>query len=259
MLNKNIPRHVIEFLSSTRSQKMYIDLPAIETLILAEASDAVNDNPAPKLQKRKIKISQELEIIARTINTPPQCFMSQGEIYDFCKIKGGAKKDSIKKEALKKQLLRIHQLQVGRTRRNYWENTPKIRELLNLPKPNIPSKGGYAHQLTAFYVSRWAFQNGYRCKLEVQIGSNNKAVDALLTNDEETIVMEFCMSEPIAKELTNIEKDITSGFKFTKLIFLARDSNMRKKLEKIIDGDLFASSFRKKIEVKLAGDYMKDE
>jgi len=259
LLNKNIPRHVIEILSSMRSQKMYTDLPAIETSILAGTPDAVNDNPAPKPQKRKIKISQELEIIARTINTPPQCFMPQGEIYDFCKIKGGAKKDSIKKEALKKQLVRIHQIQVDRTRRNYWENTPKIRELLNLPKPIIPSKGGFAHQLIAFYVSRWALQNGYRCKLEVQIGSNNKAVDALLTNDEETIIMEFCISEPIAKELINIEKDFASGFKFAKLIFLVKDSIMKNKLKRIIDSDLFTSSFRKKIEVKLAGNYMKDE
>jgi len=207
--------------------------------------------------KPKPKMSQELEMIARIINNPPQSFMSQGEIFDYCKIPGGAKKNSIKNEALKKGLVRIHPLQVGKARRNYWEITPRMRELLNLPKPNIPGKGGFVHQLVAYYVNKWANQNSYKCKLEAQLGNSNKAADAVLTKDGESLVFEICVSEPFDKELSNISKDFASGFKFSKLILLALDGKMKKKLKSIIDNDLFASQHKDMIEVKLAGDYIK--
>ena len=69
--------------------------------------------------------------------------------------------------------------------------------------------------------------------------------------------MEFCMSEPVEKEILNIIKDFESGLDISKFKILAKDSKMKKKLEQAIAGDLQVSLYKDKIEVRLAGEFVK--
>lgn len=252
--NKNITDSLID-----KRFKQFEDL-IYEKPVPNEQSSGQETQKEGSSEERPVKagpkISSEAETLLRLKNTIPNCFLSQGQTFHLVGIKGGAKMKSLKSELLKSQWIREHYLQVGKARVCFWEVAERARTDFDLPELKLRGKGGFIHQLVGYYVSIWARENGYDFKLEPQIGRNSKAVDVLLAKDSEVIIMEFCMSEPVSKELSNVVKDFDSGFKFSKLVVLCRDGKMRKKLEKTIADDLIASQYRDRIEVKLAGDYI---
>ena len=253
--DKNIPDSLIDERFRQFEHLIYEKPVADEESFGKEVWNETTSKEQPT--KAGPKISTEAETILRLKNSFPNCFLSQGETFHSAGIKSGAKMKSIKAELLKGQWVKERHLQVGKTKVCFWEVTEKAQRDFNLPELKLKGKGGFVHQLVGYHVSIWAKDNGYDFKLEPQIGSNSKAVDVLLTKDSEIIIMEFCMSEPVSKELSNIIKDFDSEFEFSKLIILCKDGRMRKKLEELVTEDLVASQQHQRIEVKLAGDYIK--
>ena len=208
----------------------------------------------PKATK-PVSLSAEAKLILNYLSVLPNSLTPQTSMFIKLNIISGAKRQKLKAELLDNNWIKEHQLQVQKTKLNFWEVTAKAREAFDLPESKMAGKGGFLHQLIGYHLHLWARQHEYQCRLEAQIG-NNKAVDALLVKDNERLLFEICISEPLGKELNNIFKDISSGFEFSKLIFLTPDTRMLKKLEAIIAGDLMASPYLDKIEVKLAGNYI---
>ena len=204
---------------------------------------------------KTIKLIHEAKLVLEYLSTSPNCMTPQTLMFKKLNIKSGAKMKKIKTELLINKLITEYQIQMKKTKLNFWEVTSKARELFDLPELNLHGKGGFCHKLIAYYIEQWAKQNNYTCKIEATIG-NNKQVDALLIKDTESLIFEVCISEPFEKELNNIHKNFSSGFEYSKMIFLTLNSKAVNKLRTIIANDLLASQHSDKIEVKLAGDYI---
>jgi len=234
----------------------YLSEPVAGDQATNEGDSFAADRAASKSQKKN-KVGSDIMLVFNYLSNPYTYAFPQSQMFTNLGLSSGSKKNKIKKKLLANKWIEEHWLPRGRGKVCFWEITEKARKVFDLSELRVPGRGGFLHRVVGWHCHRWAVDNGYSCKLETHIGTNNKAVDALLIKDKEIIVMEFCMSEPVEKELSNIVKDFESGFDITKLKILAKDSKMKKKLEQAIAGDLQASLHKGKIEIMLAGEFIK--
>lgn len=185
----------------------------------------------------------------------PTPFLTQGQIFEHAGITSGSTQSQLKKLALRYELIREHKLQMKRTKASVWEPLEKAYQVVGLEKPALKSKGGFLHQFIAHHVKTWAQKQGYKAEIEAML-ADGKAVDLLLDDGNERVVVEIAVSLPLEKELSNIRKDFSSNPAPSGLIMVVTDSKANKHLEQLIASDETTAPYRNKIQIKLAGKFL---
>lgn len=280
MLKKDIPIGVIEFQSSLRSGEFYREVAAIEAPVHLDDNQGQHcerkvSTESPKVTERTgreaahsrkygkatsnvRKIAQAVLAFLRIWLSLPLPFFTQGKLFEKAGITGGSKQAQIKRFALSHGLIKEYKLQIGGTYSCILEPLDKAYELVGIEKPQFPSKGGYLHQFIAHHVAAWANAHGYRTDIEYLL-PNYKAVDVALRKDKDLILVEIVISPPLEKELVNIEKDFASGLDFSRLLMVVKDSKTRNQLQLLINSAKELASFRNKIAVVLAGNFLTNQ
>jgi len=182
-------------------------------------------------------------------------FLFQGAIFKRAGITSGSAQTKLKKAAFRFGFIIEHKLQVFKTILSVWEPTDIAYQKAGIQKPHYHSKGGYLHQFVIHHIKEWGIQNGFVVKIEFFL-TNNKPVDAAMWKGETVIFWEVVMSEPMEKEIQNIIKDCETDLQPERLTLAVKDGKMKKKLEQLIANDSRLDTYRDRIEVVLAGNFV---
>ena len=262
MFNKNIPIHVIEFLSAERSQKFYLQPDGLlqRPINPGSSPDSRNINASIRTEPAKndwgITISKEARNFLRTWLSLEFPFLCQGELLKLVGINSGSKGARIKGELIGHDAIDEARLPFCRTGETILIPKEKAYEIAGIEKPRYHSKGGYLHQYVAHNLMQTARKSGYLIDLEFLL-LNGKAVDMILRKGNQTIFIEIAISEPASKELCNIHQDFSSELIPDLLILAAKDSKMKSEIKDLIFEDPQCKPFENKIQVVLAGDLIK--
>jgi hypothetical protein len=262
LFNKNIPIDVVEFLSSERSERFY--LQPVGLLGYSEnpnpSPDSTNNYASIHTTRAKndwgITISKEAKNFLRAWLSLEFPFFCQGELYKIVGIDSGSKGARIKRELIALDTFSEAKLPFGRTSEIIWIPKEKAYDIIGLEKPKYHSKGGYLHQYVAYHLTQMAKKSGYLAELEFNL-TNGKAVDMLLRKGNKAFFVEIAISEPADKELNNIHKDFASDLMPNLLILAAKDSKMKAEIKRLVAEDPQCKPFEGKIQVVLAGDLIK--
>jgi len=257
-LEKNISQHLIKERMDQFTPFIFEEEPEVATQPQT-ATEAKQDTTRVKSEdsneKKGIKLSLDADRVLRSLSQENCPFRFQSQIFESAGISSGTKQKRIKGELLGFGFIREHRLQRGKGFLIFWEITDKGWVYLNQKPPRYHGKGGWLHQAIGFFLQEWCKRNGFVCRLEAQIGPDKKAVDALLTrNTGETWIVEFVFSE-VAKELSNLVSDMSSGLEISKLIFACRDGKLKRKLQGALESCPEYRNNREKVELCLAGDF----
>lgn len=187
----------------------------------------------------------------------PYPFLTQGELFLRAGIMSGSKQSSIKNQLVTQGFVIEHRLQIGKTFATILEPTGKAFDLIGNAKPSFHSKGGYLHQFIAHRVCEWAIAKNLNPKVEFML-SNGKAVDvAWQQSDNGWVFGEIVVSKPWSKEALNLDKDVSSDLRPTKILVLAVDSKVKAELSELFSSEPQLAECMNCIEVRLAGEFMK--
>jgi len=277
LLNKNVPRIQIDLLSRLRSEQLYLGTgalpspPQMSTQPDAETVLPVEPDPtekpsagsrAPKPPRAKQGIinteAQESSDLRRFVAAwlGQEPFLTQGAIFQRLGITSGSAQSKIKHELGARNLLVDHKLRVGKCVVSVWEATDAAFDLVGFERPTYHSKGGYLHQFVAYHMAQCAKQNGFSAEIEFFL-TNGKSVDVVLRREREVHFVEIAMSDPMEKEISNIIKDLETDLQPDKLIVAARDRGMKVTLQRMISSDERLKDHRHKLEIVLAGDFVR--
>ncbi|MEZ5357191.1 MAG: hypothetical protein R3F48_00080 [Candidatus Zixiibacteriota bacterium] len=182
-------------------------------------------------------------------------FLIQNEIFNLADISSGSKKSKLKKYLINRGWYKEHTLQHSRKKIIILEPLPKAYRECDVQKSKSFSKGGYLHEFCRQRVIEYFEELGFKAKNEYFL-SNNKAVDILLTKEDETVFIEIGISSS-KQELGNAIKNLSTSLIPTRLLMLCKDSKMKKKLESLIKAEEILEEFKKIISVELVGNYIK--
>lgn len=282
MLRKDLPKLVIELLSAQRSQRLYVQLIKLESPEVRDPSrpESCRAEPVPLTQLATTRPSPNSKRGDNSLTGAPadtghaahasydqllpllyvwlnlsDIFLALGQIFRAAGIVTGSKQTRLKNLGIRLGVIQEHRLQVNKTHVAVLEPTAKAYELVGKVRPQLPSKGGYLHQFIAHHVKEHALQQGYQVDVEFML-SNGKAVDLILRKGSEIIFVEIAVSPPLAKELENCVKDLSTDLQPDKLVILARDKKDRFELESLVFGDNRLVRYCDKIQVSLAGNFI---
>jgi len=95
-----------------------------------------------------------------------------------------------------------------------------------------------------------------KAEIEYQL-PNNKLVDIAMHRGGELLFYEVAVSPPLEKELENYVRDLATNIQPNNLIAVTTSSKARMQLEKLIQQDSRLQTMKDKIEVRLAGEFLK--
>ena len=182
-------------------------------------------------------------------------FLIQSKIFEKAGINSGSLQAQIKKYLLREKLIKEYKIQYSKTYVIIWEPTEKAYKIAGVKKPQFKSKGGYLHQFIAHHINSWAIANGYSVDFEFFL-ANNKAVDLILRNNNELVFVEIGLTS-LRKEIDNILKDFGTNLTPDKLFMVVKDNKDKQSLSNLINSDRQTTKFRDKIEIKLAGEFLR--
>jgi hypothetical protein len=280
LLKKGIPIKDLELLSEIRSKQFYNEQKALPPTdhIDCESeqthghkgygfnqgledfptkqsqSDETGTDPGPK----QMNCSEQCQRYLIRWLSQPKPFYIQKETYTLADVTSGSTQAKLKRELLKKGYVIEHTLQAGKSRLVIPEPTDKAYTVADCSKPRHKSKGGYLHQFCAYHIEQWAKKHGYMVDVEFLL-DNGKAVDLLLRQDSSFVFVEIAISEPIEKEISNIQKDLQGGLDPEKIIMAVKDKKVMKKLDTLIQKEICTDGSRFDIEVVYAGNFISRE
>lgn len=276
LFRKNKPVFTIAHESTVRSQRFYVETPALEPPCQSKSDEnpglnQSRDTTATRTshsqpeshsaqketnsRQRSSKLLASAKSLVRLWLSLAHPFHSQGALFRKAGITSGSVQAKIKKDLLRFSLIIEHQLQIGKTKLSIWEPTDKAYDIVGMKKPRHKSKGGYPHQFIAYHMRIWAKEQDYSADIEFML-SNGKAVDLVLRKGSELIFVEIAVSPPLQKELTNIIKDFSSDMIPDSLVVAVVNGRTRNQLVKLIACDDRMASYRDRIQVVLAGDFI---
>jgi hypothetical protein len=248
--------HPSEFSAMREAIRMYQGKPpkVSDFIALPEGhreTSQTRESPRKTLDPEAEAVLSLHSLISNLFDRSEQIFAKAG-------ITSGSKKNRIKSNLLARNFIREHKLQKGKTFITLWEITPQGWTYLGKEPPSVPSKGGFLHQASAHFCASWAGKKGFGCEIEKPVGANMKQVDLVFTKKDtgELVAVEICTSEPIEKELKNIKQDLAEDTGISKVILLATDASMKRKLEGLIREELELAPFSDRIQVLLIGQFI---
>jgi hypothetical protein len=216
--------------------------------------DATSEEDKPRAHK---DISAHSKMVLEFISVSPNCFSHLEEIWHALGITSGSTKMRIKRELFSLTFIREWRLQKGKTYPRWWEITPKGSSYLGKEPLSLHGKGKFLHSAGIHFVCRWGKNHGFDCAVERAVGERMKQVDVVLTKRDtgELVAVEICTSET-QKELKNIKQDLAEDTGISKVILLATDASMKRKLEGLIREELELAPFSDRIQVLLIGQFI---
>jgi len=181
--------------------------------------------------------------------------LTQSEVFAITKVTSGSKQARIKKHLVASGFIKEHKIQVKKTYVRVWEPTESAYQLAGVTTPRLRGIGGYLHSFIIRRIELCLKAESDKVSLEYRL-SNNKSVDVAAFTDHVAQYYEVAISRPFAKEISNIEKDFGSDLVPEKLTVVAVDSKAKRELEELISRSESIESYRDKIEVKLAGEFL---
>lgn len=273
-LIKSVDMDSIKLKSRLDSESLYEAVSLFGQTSCAGSEALSQAQPQPKIRSKRSKsaskhyscdassstqiadeLSQHVLAFIRLWLSLSHPFYAASDLLQKADIKSGSVRDSLAKTLLRHKLIVIHEIQKSRARVQIWEPTDVAYQLLQIPKPQFHSKGGFLHQFIAHYVVEVARQLGYVAKLEFFL-SSGKAVDVALFKGGVMIAIEIAVAPPLTKELENIIADFTSEPGLTKLILIATDSKARNQIQALINADARTHVFSDRIQLTLAGCFL---
>ena len=204
----------------------------------------------------KIGSIDSLRPLRIQLSNPKNPFLTESEIFDAADITSGSTKATSKRWLIEHGFIREYKIQRKKSFLSVWEPLALGYSQLRLTKPQYASKGGYLHQFAAHRIKNVLVKQGYDVTLEYMLPDTGKAVDLWAKREGEIIVGEIAIGPALARELDNLYKDLAGSVLPDRLIVATVDGKMRRDLEKLIELDLYLSTFRDKISVKLIGDFI---
>lgn len=183
-------------------------------------------------------------------------FLTQGELFEKIGITSGSKQAKIKKQLIQQNFIIDHKLQVSKAFVSVWEPTERAYALVGIKKPRFRSKGGYLHQFIAHRIKKWAELQGYEADIEFML-ETGKALDLALRKPQELVFVEIAVSPPLEKEISNLLKDLATDLVPDRIILAAIDGKMKRQLEHLIAAESRLDRFRDRIEIMLAGSFLR--
>ncbi len=273
-LVKSVDMAAIKLKSQLDSQSLYeavtlfSETPTTDSGVLSQAQSRsqTRSKRSKSTPKRSLSDTSPSARVADELSLPVLAFLRlwlslshpfhpASDLLQKADIKSGSVRDGLVKTLLRHKLIVIHEIQRSRARVQVWEPTDVAYQLMQIPKPQFPSKGGFLHQFIAHCVVKVARQLGYVAKLEFFL-SSGKAVDVALFKGGVMTAIEIAVAPPPTKELENIIADFTSDPGLTKLILVATDSKARNQLQALINADARTHVFSDRIQLTLAGCFL---
>jgi hypothetical protein len=258
----------IELLSRERSRVLYTELAALNgphgvtagvnstnTRNEAKAQCTGCANHNQKESRTKGPIPETLMALIRVWLNRSHPFLHQGALFEHAGIASGSKQSTLKKAALTHGLIREHRIQRARTKLSIWEPLEMAYKAADIRRPHFKSKGGYLHAFIAHHIACHGHRNGYQSRTEFLL-SNNKAVDVVLQNADETVFVEIAVSKPLEKEITNIRKDLETDLVPSRLVVVTLDAKMKATIAKLIRADTELNERSTELQVMLAGEFI---
>jgi hypothetical protein len=231
--------------------KEHVESKCSSTTDVNSAQDAVASNKSQPLSKA-VKTAHSIVRIWLNLKHP---FLIQSQIYEKGGIDSGSLQAQIKKYLIREEMIIEHKIQYSKTYVIIWEPTDKAYKLAGIDKPQFKSKGGYLHQFIAHHIQAWAIANDYSVEIEYYL-SNNKAVDLVVRKSNEVIFIEIGLTN-LKKELENIVKDMATTLIPDKIVLVVINNKEKAILENLVNNDNRLSDYLDKIEIKLAGEFLR--
>lgn len=156
---------------------------------------------------------------------------------------------------LRHNLIEERDIWKGKSRIVFWDPTPKAFELLGIDQPDNKPNPGYLHRAGSKHIEIYAKENGFKVFPEWRL-ANDRYVDLMIQkNSQGMVFIEVGMSSA-QNELENAVNDLSTDVIPDRLIMACKDTKMKKQLERLIQSDSRLDTYRKRIEVVLAGKFI---
>ena len=143
MLNKNIPKYIIDLESKLRSEKMYEQFQSLPKPNIQHSSNNNINNSNGMYDNNptiKDKLYSEAINLIKLLLLLPSPFLIQSELYKIVAIKSCSKLTKIKNLLINKVFIKEHKLQKGKTKISIWEPTEKSYKTCKIEKRSYPRK-----------------------------------------------------------------------------------------------------------------------
>ncbi len=257
-MTKHISMDEIRKLSKRSHNTLYgpdiVDTNQDTCLVEGVASDenhsSMVDNSESSLHSIPNKHLENALKLMRSHIDSKHIFLFRQEASTIAQIKGGATLKNAETEALDNNLIKKHAISKAKTEICLWEITDAGYIQLGISPKKWQSKGGYRHKFCTYRIADQYRELGYNVTIEYQ-HTNGKLIDLCCQKSDEMIFIEVCASNPLSKEISNLEKDISSDSLPDKLIFAVTQRKMKKELQTLIstEGQLPCP-----VEIVIAGD-----
>ncbi len=138
-----------------------------------------------------------------------------------------------KEKLVSKGFLKEVDINLGRKygRRKYLEITEEGYQYLSrLGIQKVGPKESFEHKLWKNYIADYYKKRGYNYKVEYPVGDN--FIDVVVSNGER-VAIEFFMDHRTTKD--NLNKFIKNGDNFSRILFVARNKEVKERIEKILE------------------------